>query len=575
MNDVGAAEARFHGENAMTTARITVVKAGMRNDIHDQLEREHIKASVGSRVRQLMVAALGVALVYGCSSRQASTPGADAAGFLGAVVADEPQAALVGRDILIAGGSAADAVIAMYFAAAVTLPSQASLGGGGMCISFNSVTNEAQALDFLAGPSTQTGAEGDRPTAIPGNVRGFYALHGVYGRLRWPQLLAPAENLARFGVQVSRALSNDLAPLETALAREPQMRRLFSAEGGRRMVVEGDTLVQPDLASALASVRTSGPGDFYSGGLAERFLKGVHDGGGSLNSAELADYQPIWRKPLMVGFDDKRAYFAPPPPAGGVIAGQMWSMLVKDDRFERASPTDRDMLVVAAAERAFADRQRWASSISDWQNLVSSARVDALLAQPANATRAEFPADEPATENPAAATLVAIDAQGSSVACAVTLNSLLGTGRIATGTGIILAASPGQGGRGAAMLGPMVVVKPSGRQFVFAGAASGGVAAPTALIDVARRVLLADQPLDEAQDAARLHGGSDTQIIYVEPGADARSTQALVDRGYTMVKVESLGRVNAISCPGGLQSSPERCVAATDPRGFGLAASTK
>jgi gamma-glutamyltranspeptidase / glutathione hydrolase len=553
-----------------------VVKAGMRNNIHDQSGRDHIKASVGSRLRQFTAAALAIALVCGCSSRQAPTPGVDTvAGFSGAVVADEPQAALVGRDILIAGGSAADAVIAMYFTTAVTLPSQASLGGGGMCISFNSVTNEAQALDFLARPPMQAASGVDRPIAIPGNVRGFYALHGVYGRLRWSQLLAPAENLARFGVQVSRALSNDLAPLETALAREPQMRRLFSAEGGRRMVVEGDTLVQPDLAAVLASVRTSGAGDFYSGPLAERFLKGVHEAGGSLTPAELADFQPIWRKPLMVGFDDKRAYFAPPPPAGGVIAAQMWSMLVKNDRFNEASAADRDMLVIAAAERAFADRHRWASSVSDWQNLVSSARVDALIAQPTNATRAEFPADEPATENPAAATLVAIDAQGSAIACAVTLNSLLGTGRIATGTGIVLAASPGQGGRGAAMLGPMVVVKPGGRQFVFAGAAAGGVAAPTALVDVARRVLLTDQPLDEAEAAARMHGGSDPQIIYVEPGANARSTQPLVDRGYTIVTTESLGRVNAIACPVGLQSSSERCVAATDPRGFGLAASTE
>jgi gamma-glutamyltranspeptidase/glutathione hydrolase len=121
----------------------------------------------------------------------------------------------------------------------------------------------------------------------------------------------------------------------------------------------------------------------------------------------------------------------------------------------------------------------------------------------------------------------------------------------------------------------MIVVKPSGRQFVFAGAAAGGVAAPTALVDVARRVLLTDQPLDEAEAAARMHGGSDPQIIYVEPGATAQGTQALVERGYALVTTESLGRVNAIACPGGLQSSPERCGAATDPRGFGLAINTE
>ena len=307
----------------------------MRNEIHSQFGPDTTKASVGYCLRQFMAAALAAALLVGCASRQAIAPGApDDSGYSGAVAADEPQAALVGRDILIAGGSAADAATAMYFTMAVTLPTQASLGGGGTCVTYNSLTDEAQALDFLARPSAEaSGAE--RPTAIPGNIRGFYALHGVYGRLRWSQLIAPAENLARFGVPVSRALSNDLAPLESVLAREPQMRRLFSAEGGRRMVVEGDTLVQSDLAEVLASVRTSGPGDFYSGPLAKQFLKGVHEAGGALDAADLASYQPVWRKPMAVGFDDKKAYFAPPPPAGGVIAGQMWSMLVKDDLFAR------------------------------------------------------------------------------------------------------------------------------------------------------------------------------------------------------------------------------------------------
>src|SRR5512132_753179 len=268
MNDVGAAEASPRGRKAVTTARSTAIRAGMRKDTHE-IGPGPSKASVGHWLRQFTVCALSAAAIAGCSPRETPAPGAAGvtSGFFGAVAADEPQAALIGRDILSAGGSAADATIAMYFAMAVTLPSQASLGGGGVCVTFNAVTNEAQALEFLARPPSQTQSGADRPTAVPGNIRGFFALHGIYGRMRWSQLLAPAENLARFGVPVSRALSGDLTQVESALARELRMRRIFSAERGRRMVAEGDTLVQPDLAAVLAGIRTSGPGDFYSGSL--------------------------------------------------------------------------------------------------------------------------------------------------------------------------------------------------------------------------------------------------------------------------------------------------------------------
>jgi gamma-glutamyltranspeptidase/glutathione hydrolase len=174
-------------------------------------------------------------------------------------------------------------------------------------------------------------------------------------------------------------------------------------------------------------------------------------------------------------------------------------------------------------------------------------------------------------ENPSAATFIAFDRDGSAAACAVTLNSLFGTGRIAPGTGIVLAAAPGQGGRGATALGPMLIVNESIGDFFFAGAAAGGVAAPSALIAVAARTLLGNESLPTALDAKRVVGTADAGLVLHEEGL-AESVQGhLRGLGMRLSSAPNLGRVNAGVCPKSLRNDPRRCAVGSDPRGHGLA----
>ena len=123
-------------------------------------------------------------------------------GFAGMVATDEPRAALVGRDVLSAGGTAADAATAMYFTLAVTYPSAASLGGGGSCIIHDTGTKKTEVMEFPAIASAMAGAV---PSAVPANPRGIFALHAKYGRLRYESLLSEPERLARNGTTVTRA----------------------------------------------------------------------------------------------------------------------------------------------------------------------------------------------------------------------------------------------------------------------------------------------------------------------------------------------------------------------------------
>ena len=179
-------------------------------------------------------------------------------GFVGEVVADEPRAALAGKEVLSAGGDAADAAVAVGMSLAVTLPSRAGLGGGGACIAYTVNSKSAakgvpEAILFVP-PAVRSVIGGDRPAAVPTLARGLYLLHLRHGRLPFETLLNKAELLARFGVPVSAALSRDLALVAGPLFSDPAARTTFGAGGAP--LTQGQGMIQPDLAATLAEMRS-------------------------------------------------------------------------------------------------------------------------------------------------------------------------------------------------------------------------------------------------------------------------------------------------------------------------------
>jgi len=497
-------------------------------------------------------------------------------GFLGGAAADEPRAALIARDVLSAGGGAVDAAVALYFTLAVTLPSSASLGGGGACVVFDKKSQTIEALDFLARAPARIGPSVDRPSAVPLNPRGMFALHAKYGRMRWEQLVSPAANLARFGNPLSRALARDLYAAEGPLLADRESRRIFTRPDGS-IVREGDVIEQLDLAAVLSLVRRA-PGAFYSGPFARKLVKAVKEAGGSLTIEDLRGAIPRWRPTVAVNYGLLTAHFAPTP--GGVTAAQIWTALTKVESYRSADNEERPHLFAETAMRAFADRGRWSTDGLDIEvpldDLVSTAHVEAMMSgyssdrhRPAASLK---PPPQRRRDQGAATSFVVADRKGSAVACAFSMNNLFGTGRIAPGTGIMLAAAPDRLGQGPWAVGPMMVINQNVYE-MFLVAAAAGSAAPSAMTQVALLALLGKHPIDEAMGARRVfHRGAPDQVL-IEPGKGTKMLTSLRRRGHDVVEVPTLGLVNVFFCPKGLVGDDSVCQVRTDPRGYGLGAS--
>lgn len=506
-----------------------------------------------------------LALLAGCGeSKPVGTIGY-VTGFGGMVAADEPRAVLAARDILSAGGTAADAAVVAYFTMAVTQPSTASLGGGGVCVAYDKEKKRADVVEFMAPPSAASAASRN-PSAVPANIRGFYALHARHGKFRWEQLLAEPERLARLGMPVSRAFVADVNRAANLLANDPAARQVFLPGG--RPLAEGQVLEQRDLATLIARLRRS-PGDFYSGALSRELVAAVAQAGGTLTTEDLRDVKPSVRDGLTVAIGDDTAVFAPPPAVAGGVAATMTAQLA--DRWAGADADEKPHLLAEAAARAFADRSRWMMA-HGWPNeqaegLAGRDRAAALMASYNPERHVPVEAAKSADAIPAAS-LVTMDSYGNAVACNVTTYGLFGNGRMVPGFGVMLAAVPGlSSGPGA--VGPVVVYNTHSNEFRFAAAASGGVTAPTALVQTLLATTVDKQTVETAVAAPRVHHSGAPDAVFVEGGERAADTAPLTKRGHDIKAVPIPSRVQAMACGSG-DPDLKKCRVASDPRGFGL-----
>jgi gamma-glutamyltranspeptidase/glutathione hydrolase len=358
----------------------------------------------------------------------------------GIAVADEPLAARVGASALQSNGSAVDAVTAMFFALTVTYPVTAGLGGGGICM-VSDPGGRVTEFDFLTKAPRRAGAY-----ALPGAVKGFATMHKLYGALPWQRVVAPGEAYAATGFPISQALAQRLATAQNIVRLDAALASEFLDETGKPRATGTETK-NPALGETLSQIRLNGADGFYTGAVADRIVAYSDAQGGGISAAELQATAAL-QGPARSRAQGNLVFWFPGARTGaGAFSASMLDNLSRGGRGRTAANTD---FAVQQTLTAFGV--------------------------------AGLPGDLGSTG------FAAVDANGQGAACSVTLNGPFGAGRTATGTGVVLGATPSsQTGLASAFLTPVIAT--SGGTVALAGAGAGGpkgtAAALAAMVEVA------------------------------------------------------------------------------------------
>ena len=362
-------------------------------------------------------------------------------GTAGVVACEHPSAALAGIRMLDAGGTAADACVAMAAVMAVVSPMMTGPGGDAFLLYREAATGRVRALEGAGragrGATVQAvrarghddmPARGGEPITVPGAVALWADAAEALGRLGLAALLEPARELAERGFPVAPVSARMWGAEEATLRHDPAAAAAFLPGG--RAPREGELIRLSDLARTLATLAEQGPRTFYEGEIAARIVSATRDAGGFLALEDLAAHRSTWVEPISAEYRGLEV-FELPPPTTGVAALMILRALAREDM--AALPplsAERIHLEVAAKERAFAALHTHVGD-PDFVDVP----VAELLAGAAPAASGRAPAGRGDGDT---TYLCAIDAEGNGCSLINSLYKSFGSGVVAPGTGVCL-----------------------------------------------------------------------------------------------------------------------------------------
>jgi gamma-glutamyltranspeptidase/glutathione hydrolase len=498
-------------------------------------------------------------------------------GSAGMVAAQNRLSAEAGAEILAAGGNAVDAAIATGFSLAVTLPRAGNLGGGGFMLIHDASKDENIAIDYREmAPQSATrdmylDENGDVDSTrsrfshlaagVPGTVSGFYVAHQKLGRLPWKRLLQPAISQAREGIVVTYDLAQFLRMRQERLCRnEAACGYFYKPDGGTYEI--GDLFIQSDLANTLELIAEEGPDAFYKGEVADLIVAEMERGGGLVDAASLAAYEPAIRSPVTGTYRGYDVVTMPPPSSGGIHVIQMLNILEHFPIAELgAGSADNIHLLTEVARLAFADRSKHLGDPDhyavpvDW--LISKAYGNELASsidmQRARDSDDVAPGVEQTYESEDTTHYSVMDSDGNVVSNTYTLNFSFGSGIAVPGAGFLLnnemddfAAKPGvmnafgmlggdansvaAGKRPLSSMTPTIVFA-DGEPW-FATGSPGGSRIITAVLQMIVNIVDHGMNIAEAANAPRMHHQWYPDVLNLEPGISPDTIGILRERGH-------------------------------------------
>lgn len=286
------------------------------------------------------------------------------------VATSQPLAAQAGLQMIAAGGSAVDAILATAITLSLVEPVSNGIGSDAYAIVWDgkrlhglNASGRSPAgwtLDYFKGSSAMP-ARGWDTVTVPGCVAAWVELHQKFGRLPFKRLFEAAIRYGREGFLVSPTIAGQWEKQVPELKDQPGFAKFFLPGG--RAPRPGERFRFPEHAKVLEKISLTRGKAFYRGELAEKIEAHAKKHGGAMRASDLAANKPDWVTPLEIDYRGYTLHEIPPNSQGIVALIALGILGHFDVRSHAVDGADSLHLQIEATKLAFADAWRYVADL--------------------------------------------------------------------------------------------------------------------------------------------------------------------------------------------------------------------
>ena len=477
------------------------------------------------------------------------------------VASSQPLATMAGCRILLKGGNAVDAAIAMVSTLTVVEPYSVGIGGDAFALIYLAKENRLIGMNgsgraayrasidwFMEHGIEEIPEKGIYPVTVPGALHGWAEALERYGTLPLGDVFEDAIYYAEGGFPVTEVIAGEWKTAESLLRSNDASARAYLVNG--KTPEPGYRFRNPDLGRTLQAIAREGVGVFYQGEVRDAIIRSSNRLGGLLAEKDFTDHSTTWVEPISADYRNYTVYELPPN-GQGLTALQMLNILEGYNIADLGHNSPEYLhLLIEAKKAAFSDRDTFITD-PEFERIplehLLSKEYARTIRKNIGMSRAKAPPSPLSYSRPSDTVyLTAVDKDRNAVSLISSIFQHFGSGIVVDGTGILLhnrgksfSLDPNHFNRLEPHKRPMHTIIPAmlfkGGEFLMSFGVMGADMQPQGHVQFLANLIDFKMNLQEAMDSPRARH-LDGMEIYCEDGIPEETRSALQSKGHRLME---------------------------------------